>query len=309
MTTSFVRSLWAGFAISIFALSACNDSTIIQPAKPPATLPGAAPGFTQATESVQCEAVNPSSCQGFYGFSVFSNGNYQAGPAGDGSVATGTISPTELNTIFADGALLVASNAESANEECQNSQSVPGFSDQVQMRFIDTNSSVIYERNLNQVCYRGGISNSQKFHADINQLLLKYYPLPFPQVTPTPVPTITVPVPSPSPTAQNGRWGTDGAQLDVTSVDSVLNYDCSRGDIPTPLTLDSNGNFDVNGTVYFTGGPVLQNPPHFAAEFYGNVLGNEMHINVTYQDKSGMEKTFSYILISGNPGKLGICPL
>jgi hypothetical protein len=211
---------------------------------------------------------------------------------------------SEINLITADANAVVAGGGENGADECVASASVVGSSDQIVMTFADQNTSPVYDRSLQQICYRGGQSNAQKLQFDLNQLLQKYYPVPFPQPQPTPSTS-----PTPIPQVQDGRWGGNGAFLNVNDNGGVMDFKCSKGTLDETLYLDPNGNFDVTGTVLNQSGPIPVGHPHVQqpAEFHGNVQGNLMNITVDYTDDNGDAQSASYSLIYGNAGAPGLC--
>ena len=52
--------------------------------------------WTSVTDQATCEAVNPVSCSGLYGFKVDTSGNFMAGPSPTGVVVNGAITAAEL---------------------------------------------------------------------------------------------------------------------------------------------------------------------------------------------------------------------
>lgn len=76
-----------------------------------------------------------------------------------------------------------------------------------------------------------------------------------------------------------------GAAIARFGIDTVTNPDqgviyCARATLPR-LALDSDGRFDVNGTLIGRGNGLTSGPPVPAARFTGTVSGNTMNLTVT----------------------------
>lgn len=85
-------------------------------------------------------------------------------------------------------------------------------------------------------------------------------------------------------TAVTGTWGGEHVLLQVSNTGTELEFDCARGQITRPITLDEQGNFDVPGT--FTpehGGPVGRDEsvPLVQARYAGRIDGDRMSLKVT----------------------------
>jgi hypothetical protein len=159
--------------------------------------------------------------------------------------------------------------------------------------------ATVYDQSSTEFCYKGSTPAVQQLQSDLSLLFNEYDPTP--ELSPSPVPVVT---------AQNGHWGTNGAELDVTANGGTLYFNCSRGSLDQSLILDSNGDFDVTGTVVYTGGPIIVGHPNTAkpARYTGNVNGNEMTISIAYSDNSDHAQTANYTLLYGTSGSLGVCP-
>ena len=75
--------------------------------------------------------------------------------------------------------------------------------------------------------------------------------------------------------AATARFGIDT----VTNPNEVVIY-CTRATLPR-LALDSDGHFNVNGTMIGRGNGLTSGPPVPAAQFSGTVTGNTMQLTVT----------------------------
>ena len=103
-----------------------------------------------------------------------------------------------------------------------------------------------------------------------------------------------------------GAWGGEHIVLKVSEKGSDLEFDCARGQVTQPITLDKHGDFDVAGT--FTpehGGPVRrdENTPSASARYSGHVDGDTMSLTVTL----GAEKVGTYTLVRGSRPRLTKC--
>ena len=109
-----------------------------------------------------------------------------------------------------------------------------------------------------------------------------------------------------SSTIRPGEWGNLGIEMMVNASGAQITFCCSTGVIPPPLTLDGGGNFELQGTVTLTGGPVpVDGFKPAQAVFTGTVNGNTMNLTVRAQGFNN-----SYVLIFGKQNTaLCVCPL
>jgi hypothetical protein len=103
-----------------------------------------------------------------------------------------------------------------------------------------------------------------------------------------------------------GEWGTLGVEMMAGSSGAALTFCCSTGQIPPPLTLDPEGNFDLQGTLTLTGGPVpVDGFKPEQARYTGSVNGNTLNLTVSSPGQNA-----SYVLTFGKPNTaLCVCPL
>ena len=104
----------------------------------------------------------------------------------------------------------------------------------------------------------------------------------------------------------SGSWGGEHIVLEVSEKGAEAEFDCAHGQTTQPITIDKNGDFDVEGT--FTaehGGPVRrdENPPIASARYSGHVEGDNMSLTVTV----GEEKVGSFRLARGSVPNLTKC--
>ena len=98
--------------------------------------------------------------------------------------------------------------------------------------------------------------------------------------------------------AATAKFGVDT----VSNPDFSINY-CSTATIPR-LTLDTNGHFDVSGTIIGKGTGLTDGPVVPVAQFTGTVTGNTMALTVT--NTSGVWGHFTLTLGAPFIGEL-IC--
>jgi len=92
---------------------------------------------------------------------------------------------------------------------------------------------------------------------------------------------------------RNGTWGATGVVLEVTSTGAKIEYDCGRGTLDQPLTLDRNGKFSVTGQHFREGGPARSDDTGQPARYDGVVNGDEMTLTVTLTDAKTTFGTYS----------------
>jgi hypothetical protein len=132
-------------------------------------------------QSTFCEALPPENCVGEFGFTVDAQGNFTAGPSPSGNTITGTFTTEELAALQSALAPVVQSSVL----ECHVIQPPFTSDDHVVVTFSDGSSAPIAEQTFSnqqtQQCFRNGESGSQAFRDELDSLLVKYYPHPFPQ--------------------------------------------------------------------------------------------------------------------------------
>lgn len=103
-----------------------------------------------------------------------------------------------------------------------------------------------------------------------------------------------------------GIWGGRSLQMEVTQQGAELEFDCARGTISEPLSLDANGKFQAKGTFRTEGGPARKDPlPGIDVVYAGTVEGDTMQLEFTLAyDKGSPEK---FTLVRGQPANLRKC--
>jgi hypothetical protein len=97
-------------------------------------------------------------------------------------------------------------------------------------------------------------------------------------------------------TIPEGIWGTAAAELDVSSTGATLFLCCASGQINPPLTVFSNGAFNLSGTYQIEEGPIPVggNQP-VPASYTGVINGNQMNLTVS----TAAHGSQSYVLTFG----------
>ena len=103
-----------------------------------------------------------------------------------------------------------------------------------------------------------------------------------------------------------GVWGGEHVILEVSGKGAEAEFDCARGQITKPLTLDKRGDFDVAGT--FTrehGGPVLRDETSSTApaRYTGHVQGKTLDLTIILEK----EKLGPFTLTQGSRPPLKKC--
>ena len=81
-----------------------------------------------------------------------------------------------------------------------------------------------------------------------------------------------------------GIWGATGIALVVEESSVKIEYDCADGEIKQKLTLDQDGNFNVNGVhIPSHPGPIREDSPpeRKPARYEGKISGKTMTLKVT----------------------------
>lgn len=106
----------------------------------------------------------------------------------------------------------------------------------------------------------------------------------------------------------NGNWGGQNVRVEVADGGTQLSFSCASGRIEGPVTLDSEGRFNANGT--FTAesmGPRNEDDPPKPrpAVYTGVVQDKKMTLVVTVPDNKAEGGTFELTL--GEPGRIRRC--
>ena len=103
-----------------------------------------------------------------------------------------------------------------------------------------------------------------------------------------------------------GVWGGEHIRIEVGAKSATIEYDCAHGVIQGPLTLDSNGRFNLRGThTPERGGPVRADDPDRSrpATDVGSINGDTMTLTLKLSNTE--DETFT--LQKGKEGELFKC--
>jgi hypothetical protein len=285
------------------AVAGCGggSSNTPAPAPPPAPAsavspspgPSSVPTWSQLAETNTCSIADPSLCAGAYGFTVFPNGSYLVGPAPGGQATKGHLTATELSVLTGDAVAVLQTNI-SSGLTCISDAPIVGTNTTTSITPVGQSSVVIYQQSdppNGSNCYAGSQTPAFNLHNDLNTILMKYYPVPFPAPIPPPAPGVV----------QNGQWGGPHVMIDVSNAGATFKFECAQGEATQPLVLDSSNDFQVAGTYTPTSGPIIPGPggqsrPSYPAVYSGTVTGNAMTLTVQYQASDGNSQSQQYQL-------------
>lgn len=130
------------------------------------------------SEQASCEALVQDSCRAGFGFAIDSQGNFTAGPSPTGKVVQGKITSDELASLKSSLSAVLASSHNGMT--CTSVGTIPGIGENIKAAFTDSTQANLVTLQSNQLCFLGGTTNGQAFENIFQQLLIKYYPMPFP---------------------------------------------------------------------------------------------------------------------------------
>ena len=102
-----------------------------------------------------------------------------------------------------------------------------------------------------------------------------------------------------------GAWGDDTLILEIASDGADVEFECARGRISKPITLDRRGDFDLPGTFAAEGhGPIREDAGSAGkARYGGHVAGDTLTLTVVVGD----ERMGPYTLTRGRRPILKKC--
>ncbi len=106
----------------------------------------------------------------------------------------------------------------------------------------------------------------------------------------------------------NGTWGGSHIRIDVVEGSATIDYDCANGTIPGPLTVNSDGKFDLRGTHNKErGGPIRADEPPtgYPARYKGWTDGKTMTLTVLLPETN--EEIGTFKLVRGRVGRVVKC--
>jgi hypothetical protein len=106
---------------------------------------------------------------------------------------------------------------------------------------------------------------------------------------------------------EEGLWGSEKMGLKVTSSGATFDFECGHGKIKQKITPDANGNFEVTGTIthYLYG--IDSTNQTFDAEFFGDVQGETLLLNVVWENEEGLTNRENFTLTKGAEGPASQC--
>lgn len=105
-----------------------------------------------------------------------------------------------------------------------------------------------------------------------------------------------------------GDWGGKHVHMKVTDGDALLEFDCAKGNITDPITLDAEGRFSAKGRFAREGfGPRVEDesPKGVPALYVGAVKGESLTLTVKLVETG--EEVGTYTLTRGSSGRLWRC--
>jgi hypothetical protein len=110
-----------------------------------------------------------------------------------------------------------------------------------------------------------------------------------------------------APSVLDGIWGGDHVTMSIAGA-THFELDCAHGDIPAPLAIDDQRQFNTAGTfVREHGGPIRTGevPDTHPASYSGSVTGDRMQLTIRLTDTNETFGTFS--LTRGVQGRVVKC--
>jgi len=132
------------------------------------------------TEQRMWEALNPDFCAGGFGMMIDHQGNVTDGPSLDGKVIHNKLTADELNSL--NSALNAYIATVTGTLQC-SAVTIPGVGEQLIITFSDQTTHGVFTfrptSTGGEVCIAGDRNALERLEAVVNQLLGKYYPVPF----------------------------------------------------------------------------------------------------------------------------------
>lgn len=114
---------------------------------------------------------------------------------------------------------------------------------------------------------------------------------------------------TPSDHLSAGTWGAEGSGAIVGDSTMHIHVACTKGDFPTPKSLDAQGRFVVSGTYVLRAYPVQRED--LPAQLSGAVSGNRFTFSIAVNDTVNRKPVvLGPITVSfGREPKMGPCPI
>jgi hypothetical protein len=138
--------------------------------------------WQQVYAQINCEAMRPNDCRGMYGFTVKPDGHFTVGNDEIGPTLTGSITATERTRLNQLAGEIAAGGTRQA-PTCVRIHTVPGLHDVVELTLPGAAPLVVYDRGSlpGKFCFLRHQQTADAVHALMQQLMAKYYPVPFPK--------------------------------------------------------------------------------------------------------------------------------
>ena len=103
-----------------------------------------------------------------------------------------------------------------------------------------------------------------------------------------------------------GSWGGEHVRLTVSDPGGTVEFDCAHGTLDAPLKVDTEGRFDVPGSLVREGGPATPGgeSDRQSVRYSGRVNGSSMDLDLR---REAGEALGSFRLKMGERGKLLKC--
>ncbi len=141
------------------------------------------PFWTEITVSHQCEAMARAYCVGASGYTIFSDGHWQVGPSPEGTKLEGRLTSKEQASLEAAVRRLGAKGIE-AQQACEAVGAVPGSGSAVQLQTPQGSAMLAVSGVVppDLKCHGGSLAARMTVVDQVDALLRRYYPRPFPPV-------------------------------------------------------------------------------------------------------------------------------
>jgi len=126
------------------------------------------------------ESANTDNCVGGYGFTVNSDGTFQAGPGPNGQIRKGNLSPDDLNNLNTSmSAVLAGPRSQVDNHQTLDESSTNDTVTVVQTEGSDE-QTIIHTDGTDMVYRTQSFDTAKTLLSSLHDLATKYYALPFP---------------------------------------------------------------------------------------------------------------------------------
>ena len=106
---------------------------------------------------------------------------------------------------------------------------------------------------------------------------------------------------------EKGKWGAENIGLEVNASGASYDMECGHGKIKQTIKPDSNGAFQVSGTITHYQYGLDSTHRTFDADYTGFVTGDKMDLTVVWEDEEGTTQRLNFILSKGAEGPASRC--